>query len=312
MKEIIIPLASDTMFFEVLMHALQTLGTQLNAVSDEFMANLSTLSRSISSAAKPMSSTNSSFQPHSNASNPASVSVMTPSSIVQIGHQKSDLYSWREIFQLYVDAEVFESHSEKTRGERGIEDAEERLELFKQRLAERGMSEGKALKLKQSRDALQTFLALNSFILDLKRVGFKPFPFVIISSTHSSNSRRRRPRARFSKNTRSALPSPSPRPSPRASTSPPPPPYSTLMPTLPLRSYPCHARRTAPSRSCLYKPSARRCCPSSRTSTTTRASSAPASRSSPSACTADTCSASGACYLLPLLAPLQTLTSVGV
>lgn len=248
MKEIIIPLASDTMFFEVLMEALQTLGTQLGAVSDEFMANLSTLSRSISSTAKPMSSTSSSFQPHSNASNPANVSVTTTSSIVQIGHQKSDLYSWREIFQLYVDTEVFESHSEKTRGERSIEDAEERLELFKQRLAERGMSEGKALKLKQSRDALQTFLALNSFILDLKRVGANPFIPVTVSPTHSSNSRRQRRRAKFSRSMRSAPPSLSPQQYPRASTFPLPPHSTTPILIHQPRSSPSRALRMVPSR----------------------------------------------------------------
>ena len=152
------------------MQALQTLSTQMGAVSDEFMENLESLSRMVAASARPMSSTSSSFSPHSNASNPATVSVNTPS-LIPIIHRgsKSDLYSWREIFQLYVDTEVFESHSEKTRGERSVEDAESRLILFKQRLVERGYVDGHALKLKQSKDALQSFLDLNSFILDLKK-----------------------------------------------------------------------------------------------------------------------------------------------
>lgn len=154
------------------MHALQTLSTQMGIVSDEFMENLEALSRMVASSAKPMSST-SSFSPHSNSSNPATVSVNTPS-LIPIIHRgtKSDLYSWRDIFQLYVDIEVFESHNEKTRGERSVEEAEARFVLFKQRLAERGYAGGHGLKLKQSRDALQSFLELNSFVLDLKKVSF--------------------------------------------------------------------------------------------------------------------------------------------
>ena len=167
-QEVVIPLASDTMFFEVLMQALQSLSTQLGAVSDEFLENLTTLSREIAATARPMSSTSSTFHPYSNTSNPATVHVHSNSLIHR--NTKSDLYSWREIFQLYVDTEVFESHSETTRGERSIEDAEERLELFKSRLGERGFTGGHGLKLKQSKQALQTFLELNAFVLDLKKV----------------------------------------------------------------------------------------------------------------------------------------------
>ncbi|GJE87004.1 SPX domain-containing protein [Phanerochaete sordida] len=165
--EIIIPLASDTRFFEVLMQALQALGTQLGAVSDEFMENLSMLAKEVAATARPVSATSSSFQPHSKATNPALVTVQGPG-LIHRG-SKSDLYQWREIFQLYVDTEVFESQGERTRGERSIEEAEARLELFKNRLSERGYSTGHALKLKQSAHALQTFLDLNAFILDLKK-----------------------------------------------------------------------------------------------------------------------------------------------
>lgn len=167
-EEIIIPLTSDTQFFDVLVHALQALSTQLGTVSGEFMENLAALAKEVAATARPMSATSSSFHPHSTASDPAAVTVYTPWLIHRGG--KSDLYQWREIFQLYVDTEVFESHSEKTRGERGVEEAEDRLELFKQRLAERGYADGHALKLKQSKRALQTFLELNAFILDLRKV----------------------------------------------------------------------------------------------------------------------------------------------
>ncbi|KIP08754.1 hypothetical protein PHLGIDRAFT_117001 [Phlebiopsis gigantea 11061_1 CR5-6] len=164
LQEVVIPLVSDTAFFEALMQALQNLSTQMGAVSDEFMENLDSLSRMVAAAARPMSSTSSVFQPHSSGSNPSTVSVHTPTHLPLIHRgTKTDLYSWREIFQLYLDTEVFESHSEKTRGERSVEEAEARLVLFKQRLDERGYEDGTALKLKQSKDALQAFLDLNSF-----------------------------------------------------------------------------------------------------------------------------------------------------
>lgn len=132
------------------------------------MTNLAALSRTIAATARPMSSTTSNFHPYSNSTSPAAVTVTAPS-IIHRG-AKSDLYSWREIFQLYIDTEVFESHHEKTRGERSLEDTEARLELFKQRLAERGFESGHGLKLRESHQALQTFLDLNAFILDLKKV----------------------------------------------------------------------------------------------------------------------------------------------
>lgn len=174
------------------MHALQALGTQLGAVSDEFMENLAALAKEVAATARPMSATSSSFHPYSTASNPAAVTIHIPGLISRGG--KSDLYQWREIFQLYVDTQVFESHDEQTRGERGVEEAEDRLELFKQRLAERGYAGGHTLKMKQSRHALQTFLELNAFILDLKKV--RPTLQARCSSHTLCSSSSRRPRRR--------------------------------------------------------------------------------------------------------------------
>ncbi|EKM55221.1 uncharacterized protein PHACADRAFT_255678 [Phanerochaete carnosa HHB-10118-sp] len=192
------------------MQALQALSTHLGTISDEFKENLSALAREVASTARPVSATSTSFHPHSTASNPAAVTVHTPGFLHRGG--RSDLYQWREIFQLYVDTEVFESRSEAARGERNVEDAESRLALFTQRLAARGYDVGgHALKLKQSRRALQTFLDLNVFILDLKKVrpGATPHPrtpmFRSFALTHShahppacrsSSSRRPRRRAR--------------------------------------------------------------------------------------------------------------------
>ncbi|KAH7922741.1 hypothetical protein BV22DRAFT_1016708 [Leucogyrophana mollusca] len=163
--ELVIPLRSDTAFFRLLTTALESLSAHLVNVHANFTATLDSLSATISHAARPASST-SSFHPYSHiTSNAASISVTASGA-------KSDLYSWREIFQIYIEAEVFESVGEATRGERSVEDSEERLRLFEERLTQRDLNSKRKLKLAQSRDALEMFLKLNSFILNLKKFQF--------------------------------------------------------------------------------------------------------------------------------------------
>lgn len=168
LREVVIPLASDTAFFQALVHAHTSLSSRLTAVSEEFRSNLDVLARDISSTAKPMSEA-SSFQPYSHDSNPLAITVRAPN-ILTAHFTKSDLYAWREIFQLYMDAEVFESQSEESRGERAIEDAEERLAKFMQQLTERGFSDGSRLKLQRSKHAMRKFLELNASVLNLFKV----------------------------------------------------------------------------------------------------------------------------------------------
>ncbi|KAK7689507.1 hypothetical protein QCA50_007299 [Cerrena zonata] len=165
LREVVIPLASDTAFFQALVHAHTSLSSRLTAVSEEFRSNLDVLARDISSTAKPMSEA-SSFQPYSHDSNPLAITVRAPN-VLTAHFTKSDLYAWREIFQLYMDAEVFESQSEESRGERAIEDAEERLAKFMQQLTERGFSDGSRLKLQRSKHAMRKFLELNASVLNL-------------------------------------------------------------------------------------------------------------------------------------------------
>lgn len=86
---------------------------------------------------------------------------------------QSDLYSWREIFQLYIEAEVFESVGERTRGERSIEESEQRLQQFAARVTQNGLGDSRKFKSPKSIAALETFLSLNLFILNIKKV----YPF---------------------------------------------------------------------------------------------------------------------------------------
>jgi hypothetical protein len=169
-REIVIPLVTNTEFFEQLSGALLAISAHLLKVHKEFVSSLSRLSREISLSARPVSSSTSSFHPHSRAtSDPTAIHVPSSHTLASSSN-KSDLYTWREIFQLYLEAEVFESAAESSRGARTVENAEERLKLFSSRISERGLNDVRKLKLKESRNALETFLQLNIFILNVKKV----------------------------------------------------------------------------------------------------------------------------------------------
>ncbi|EMD32419.1 hypothetical protein CERSUDRAFT_118760 [Gelatoporia subvermispora B] len=167
-REMIIPLASDMTFFDVLIRALDSLTTRLAVMRVDFEADLERLARGVTLTARPLS-TSSAFHPTSPLStNPGTVSVHNPFSHALAVGSKSDLYVWREIFQLYVESEIHESTAELTRGERALPDSEARFALFSERIAER-VRAGHAFKLKESRAAFATFMRLNAFVLDLRK-----------------------------------------------------------------------------------------------------------------------------------------------
>ncbi len=181
-NEFIIPLASDTAFFRTLAEALASLSEYLIGRKAEFEATLQSLSQDISSASRPSSST-SSFHPYSRFSSDAAT-ITVPSAALAI-NSKSDLETWREIFQMYMEADIFQGHQEQFRGERDLEDATARLASFSSALRERSSVGHLKLSLKKSKFALRTFMELNTFILDLRKVsfqhvalanGFKPAP----------------------------------------------------------------------------------------------------------------------------------------
>ncbi|KAI0354010.1 hypothetical protein OH77DRAFT_1426416 [Trametes cingulata] len=164
--ELVIPLVSDTTFFRTLTEALNSLAAYLVTKRVEFESTLRTLSHDISSASRPSSST-SSFHPHSPfSSDPANISVSSHALAI---NARSDLDTWRQIFQLYMEADIFQGHQERFRGERDVDDAEARLQAFNAELNQRIHKGIIKLRMKQSRVALKTFMDLNTFILDLRK-----------------------------------------------------------------------------------------------------------------------------------------------
>ncbi|KAF9069392.1 SPX domain-containing protein [Rhodocollybia butyracea] len=163
-REVIIPLVKDSAFFELLSTAIDSLSTRLSSLSADFTETLETVSRKISDSARPVSARKNKFKPHSALSHPGTIRLSSKT------NNASDLSSWREIFQLYIDTEVFESLHEAHAGEQSIEESEKRLKLFAERVSSRGLGDKRKLKLKQSHEALQSFLELNMFILNVKKL----------------------------------------------------------------------------------------------------------------------------------------------
>ncbi|GAA6017533.1 hypothetical protein JCM11491_006857 [Sporobolomyces phaffii] len=135
-KEVYIPLNSDSEFLTLLASALNSLATLQLAQKRQFSEAVSLLAREVSKVSSP-------------------------------DRPKSDLYIWREIFSLWVEAAIFESDRERDRGERSVEDVEKKLDWFVEQVAKRKLA--KRMRNKESRVALEKFVALNVELLDLKK-----------------------------------------------------------------------------------------------------------------------------------------------
>ncbi|KAJ4475019.1 hypothetical protein J3R30DRAFT_3777193, partial [Lentinula aciculospora] len=173
-REVVIPLVKDSAFFELLSTAIHNLSDRMSTLYTDFADTLETVSRQVSDSARPISSRSNSFHPHSVLSNPGTINFPSRNNkafLLLIGYSfQSDLYSWREIFQLYVETEVFESSNEANAGELSIHESEKRLKLFAERVTSRGLGDKRKLKLKQSHEALESFLQLNMFILNVRKL----------------------------------------------------------------------------------------------------------------------------------------------
>ncbi|WVQ95244.1 hypothetical protein IAU59_002339 [Kwoniella sp. CBS 9459] len=173
-REFIIPLSSDLAFFHLLTSALTSLSTFHERQQTLFKNNVENLCTLISNSISPSSAPEVlpvPFTPSGDRSSDARAANHTISRIHQPNTKasKKDLYAWREIFTLWVEAEIFESNSERDRGERTVEAAEARLQRFANEVVKRGLGDRRTLKGKKSRESWEEFLRLNVLLLDLKR-----------------------------------------------------------------------------------------------------------------------------------------------
>lgn len=165
-REIIISVPSDVAFFELLCQALNSLSDLHEKQQKLFNEAVKRLCQLISASIRPSTSSNSikNIRPFSKRLDKSQFSGPVPTE-----YSKSDLYAWREIFTLWIEAQIFESSSERNRGERSVEEAEARLKAFAAEVVKRGLGDRRTLRRKESREAWEEFLRLNMLLLDLKR-----------------------------------------------------------------------------------------------------------------------------------------------
>ncbi|KAK9495546.1 SPX domain-containing protein [Lipomyces doorenjongii] len=77
--------------------------------------------------------------------------------------KKNDLYVWREIFRLYIDAGVFFSSLEQDHGERSVEKAKQQLTWFTDQIQQMDLMD--RFKSPESKSILESFWKLNVSLL---------------------------------------------------------------------------------------------------------------------------------------------------
>lgn len=127
--KMVIQLQSDSEFFHMLMKELQDLDDLKSSLKKTFEAEVLDLAKEISTVASP-------------------------------GTKRSDMYRWREIFQLYIEAGIFFSDHEAMAGPTNSVQAKERLQWFWDQLQKQALVTG--FKNKRSRKAFVDFWNLNS------------------------------------------------------------------------------------------------------------------------------------------------------
>jgi SPX domain protein involved in polyphosphate accumulation len=76
------------------------------------------------------------------------------------------MYSWRKIFAIYMDAQIFQGNSEQDRNFRSVERAKKQMQWFLNALNKENMLS--KLKNKESKLAFENFVALNTEIITIK------------------------------------------------------------------------------------------------------------------------------------------------
>jgi E3 ubiquitin-protein ligase BAH len=76
---------------------------------------------------------------------------------------KTDLARWRQIFELYLDAEIFFATHEQDHGERSSQVALRQLQWFQDQVAKQNLV--KDFKLPESKAAFTRFINLNASLL---------------------------------------------------------------------------------------------------------------------------------------------------
>lgn len=138
-QHVVIPLSSDAEFFRTLTHEIASIDSIQSREEAAIKSHIVSLSDHITSVSKPSSFCRS-----------------------------SDLYAWREIFQMYTEAGIFFSPRERDgHKQRTTEGVKEKMHWFQTEMQRRGIV--KSFRNKKSGGLLGDFVGVNLEILRLLR-----------------------------------------------------------------------------------------------------------------------------------------------
>ncbi|GAA5799442.1 SPX domain-containing protein [Helicostylum pulchrum] len=134
LKTLVIELEQDDEFFKMLLEELNQAALLQDVTSQKFKHDISDLESRMTKVASPT--------------------------------QKSDMYNWRQIFSLYMDAQIFQGHAESDREFRTVERARQQMEWFIEQLEKSNILT--KLKTPESKSAFKQFIALNTELITMK------------------------------------------------------------------------------------------------------------------------------------------------
>jgi E3 ubiquitin-protein ligase BAH len=134
LKTLVIELEQDDEFFKMLMEELNQAASLQDQTASKFKQDISALETRMSKVAAPT--------------------------------QKVDMYNWRKIFAIYMDAQIFQGQAESDRTFRSVERAKKQMQWFLTQLAQSNLLI--KLKTKESKAAFESFMALNTELITMK------------------------------------------------------------------------------------------------------------------------------------------------
>lgn len=134
LKSLVIELEQDDEFFKMLLEELEQAASLQDATSERFKEDISTLETRMTKVASPS--------------------------------QKTDMYNWRKIFAIYMDAQIFQGTAESDRSFRSVERAKTQMGWFVEQLSKSNLLI--KLKTKESKHAFEQFIKLNTELITMK------------------------------------------------------------------------------------------------------------------------------------------------
>lgn len=134
LKTLVIELEQDDEFFKMLVEELNQAASLQDQTASKFKQDIDVLENRMAKIAAPA--------------------------------KKMEMYNWRKIFSIYMDAQIFQGQAESDRTFRSVERAKKQMQWFLTQLAQSNLL--KQLKTKESKTTFESFMALNTELITIK------------------------------------------------------------------------------------------------------------------------------------------------